>query len=376
MYYYNQRFATHEENAFLHTLRSDIDYSILTHLVDVLGSRLLDDESKKMFHPLLQSSQQLLGRYKDENLLSLHPSQIQEMLIERQLQGKSLAEPVMREEEHVIYEAITRRYDYYAFLRMYKFDAKRIRNEYNVQQRKLRAERRRIDNQKWLEETFEERRNQILVNIRAIAENYKGKVSHALYRRKYPYSGSAVEIKELFGDWNQALNEAGVKEIMDRFEALAATKEEDPDIVHLKEGTNGDFYYISYSYNNQTNFGFISKNVLKTLPPAQPLKPVPPPVNYNEFLLYSNDGRTYLGKLNSNSYDTESVCNQNGTYGSKYSSYSIWNQYGTYGSEYSSDSAFNPYATKPPIIISNGKVIGYLTVNNFLPKSDKPLRHL
>ncbi|WP_411504912.1 hypothetical protein [Brevibacillus centrosporus] len=93
-------------------------------------------------------------------------------------------------------------------------------------------------------------------------------------------------------------------------------------------GTNGDFYYISYSYNNQTNFGFISKNVLKTLPPTQPVKPIPPPVNYNEFLLYSNDGRTYLGKLNSNSYDTESVCNQYGTYGSKYSSFSIWNQYG------------------------------------------------
>ncbi|CAI8946086.1 hypothetical protein EMIT07CA2_550079 [Brevibacillus sp. IT-7CA2] len=235
MRYYNQRFANDEENTILRTLRSDIDYSILTHLVDALGTPLLDDESKRMLDPLLQSSKQLLEVYKNENLLSLQPGLIQEMLIERQLQGKSLAEPVMREEELVIYEAITRRYDYYVFLRMYKFDANRIRHEYKVQQRKLKAERRRIDNQKWLEETYEERRNLILDNIKALAENYTGKLSHALYRRKYPNSGSAVEIKELFGGWNQALNEAGVKEMMDEFEVLEAAQEEGPEIVHLKE---------------------------------------------------------------------------------------------------------------------------------------------
>ncbi|WP_103109541.1 hypothetical protein [Brevibacillus reuszeri] len=235
MYYYNQRFATDKENAILHTLRSDIDYSILTHLVDTLGTPLLDDESKSMLGPFLQCSQQLLEVYKNENLLSLQPGRIQQFLFERQQQGKSLAEAVMREEELVIYEAITRRCDYYVFLRMYKFDVERIKNEYNVQQRKLRAEQRRIDNQKWLEETYDERRSEILGNIKALAENYKGKVSHALYRRKYPYSGSAVEIKELFGDWNQALSESGVKEIMDRFEALASAKEEDPEIVNLKE---------------------------------------------------------------------------------------------------------------------------------------------
>ena len=52
--------------------------------------------------------------------------------------------------------------------------------------------------------------------------------------------------------------------------------------------------------------------------------------------LYSNDGRVYLGKLVTNKYDTDSIWNEYGTYGSQYSSNSIWNEYGTYGSAYSS----------------------------------------
>lgn len=58
--------------------------------------------------------------------------------------------------------------------------------------------------------------------------------------------------------------------------------------------------------------------------------------------IYSRDGK-YLGNLNSNRYDPNSVSNPYGRYGSKYSSDSINNPYGRYGSEYSSDSANNPY---------------------------------
>ncbi|HAN20130.1 MAG TPA: hypothetical protein DCP51_00380 [Clostridiales bacterium] len=65
--------------------------------------------------------------------------------------------------------------------------------------------------------------------------------------------------------------------------------------------------------------------------------------------LYSYDGK-YLGKLNSNKYDPESVSNTYGRYGSSYSSDSINNQYGKYGSPYSSESVNNPYATRSPRI--------------------------
>lgn len=66
--------------------------------------------------------------------------------------------------------------------------------------------------------------------------------------------------------------------------------------------------------------------------------------------IYAADG-TYLGRLNSNRYDTESVSNPYGIYGSKYSSTSINNPYSTYGSPYSSQSATNPYTTTPPRVI-------------------------
>ena len=63
--------------------------------------------------------------------------------------------------------------------------------------------------------------------------------------------------------------------------------------------------------------------------------------------IYSADG-TYLGKLNANKYDAESIANPYGQSGSKYSSTSINNPYSAYGAKYSSQSATNPYTTTPP----------------------------
>lgn len=60
-----------------------------------------------------------------------------------------------------------------------------------------------------------------------------------------------------------------------------------------------------------------------------------------------SDGQ-YLGRLNANKYDPQSVSNPYGKYGSPYSSTSINNPYSKYGSPYSSSSATNPYATKAP----------------------------
>ncbi|MEJ8304336.1 hypothetical protein [Saccharibacillus sacchari] len=85
-----------------------------------------------------------------------------------------------------------------------------------------------------------------------------------------------------------------------------------------------------------------------------------------EFEVYSNDGTEFLGTLSTNRYDSDSIFNKYGSYGSKYSSTSIWDPYGTYGSKYSIDSAFNKYSTSPPIIVYNGQVIAYVSVNKYL----------
>jgi hypothetical protein len=66
--------------------------------------------------------------------------------------------------------------------------------------------------------------------------------------------------------------------------------------------------------------------------------------------LMSPDG-TYLGELNDNKYDPDSISNPYGKYGSPYSEDSVNNPYGKYGSPYSNKSFRNPYATEAPIVI-------------------------
>lgn len=59
--------------------------------------------------------------------------------------------------------------------------------------------------------------------------------------------------------------------------------------------------------------------------------------------IYSADGK-YLGNLNTNQYDPNSVSNPYGRYGNPYSPDSINNRYGQYGNPYSPNSVTNPYA--------------------------------
>ena len=66
-------------------------------------------------------------------------------------------------------------------------------------------------------------------------------------------------------------------------------------------------------------------------------------------MIRGKDGE-YLGRLNKNKFDPDSVANPFGRYGSKFSPDSINNPYGTYGSRYSPYSATNPYAVEAPKI--------------------------
>jgi hypothetical protein len=79
--------------------------------------------------------------------------------------------------------------------------------------------------------------------------------------------------------------------------------------------------------------------------------------------IYGQDGQ-YLGDI-TGQYNTNSIFNSYGTYGSSYSSTSIWTTYGNYGSSYGSYSAFNSFTTTPPIIYKNSVALGYLTTNSY-----------
>ena len=88
-----------------------------------------------------------------------------------------------------------------------------------------------------------------------------------------------------------------------------------------------------------------------------------------------SDHDVYLGKINASRYDSESIWNPYGTYGSKYNSKSIWNEYGRYGGKYSAYSPFNPYASHPPVLVdSRGNFYGYFTANKYkIKRSDYSL---
>ena len=78
----------------------------------------------------------------------------------------------------------------------------------------------------------------------------------------------------------------------------------------------------------------------------------------------------YLGRYSTNRYDSDSVSNPYGQYGSSYSSKSINNPYGQYGSPYSSKSANNPYTTSAPKLYSrDGKYLGKVSKNRYDPDS-------
>ncbi|MDP3836427.1 MAG: hypothetical protein Q8Q82_20945 [Hydrogenophaga sp.] len=88
-------------------------------------------------------------------------------------------------------------------------------------------------------------------------------------------------------------------------------------------------------------------------------------------LIAQDDKNTFLGKI-VNSYDSESIFNEFGTYGSEFNSSSIWNQFATFGSEFSSYSPHNSFTSTPPMIIKNRKILGYLTANKSIKSSISP----
>ena len=91
---------------------------------------------------------------------------------------------------------------------------------------------------------------------------------------------------------------------------------------------------------------------------------------FAEINLYSD--KKFIGCLDCGRYDSDSICNEYGSYGSKYSSDSVFNEYGTYGSKYSSSSPWNKYSSSddvPKAIDSQGNFYGYFTINKYRSNS-------
>ena len=82
------------------------------------------------------------------------------------------------------------------------------------------------------------------------------------------------------------------------------------------------------------------------------------------YLLAANE--QFLGRITTNRYDTSSILNQYGPFGSRYSQTSIFNPYSPYGSKYGQYSVNNPYCQAPPTLVINGRKVGVVTRNRLL----------
>jgi hypothetical protein len=78
-------------------------------------------------------------------------------------------------------------------------------------------------------------------------------------------------------------------------------------------------------------------------------------------IVVADDG-TFLGVVDNNAYNSDSICNKYGVYGSSYG-IGIFNKYGLYSSEYSTTGAYSETAQRPPLLIKDGQVVALVTKN-------------
>jgi hypothetical protein len=89
-----------------------------------------------------------------------------------------------------------------------------------------------------------------------------------------------------------------------------------------------------------------------------------------ELLLFGGDDHdVFLGCLTCSKYNSSSVWNAYGPYGSEYSAGSIWNAYGAYGSQYRQGSPWNAYSSAAPVVVDReGRFYGYFSANTYHAK--------
>ena len=82
------------------------------------------------------------------------------------------------------------------------------------------------------------------------------------------------------------------------------------------------------------------------------------------YLIAADD--QFLGNITDNAYDSNSLLNTYGPYGSPYSPTSIFNMYSPYGSPYGQFSLRNSYSTQPPKLFLNGRFRGNVSENQYI----------
>lgn len=89
---------------------------------------------------------------------------------------------------------------------------------------------------------------------------------------------------------------------------------------------------------------------------ATPLKAV---AETKALLLFDGEtGQEFAGCLNCNRYNSASICNRYGDFGSRYSDTSIWSRYGEFGGRYEDNSPWARYGEGLRVVDNDGNYYG------------------
>lgn len=78
-----------------------------------------------------------------------------------------------------------------------------------------------------------------------------------------------------------------------------------------------------------------------------------------ELLLHDGEtGRTFAGCLNCSRFNSESVCNRYGDFGSRFSDTSIWSRFGQFGGRFETNSPWSRYGEGLRVTDSEGNYYG------------------
>jgi hypothetical protein len=85
-------------------------------------------------------------------------------------------------------------------------------------------------------------------------------------------------------------------------------------------------------------------------------------IQTDKLIIMADDG-TFLGRVSTDEYATDSISNSVGRHGSEVRRESVFNEVGRYGSSVSSESANNDIASNPPKLLYKGEFVAYLSAN-------------
>jgi len=84
--------------------------------------------------------------------------------------------------------------------------------------------------------------------------------------------------------------------------------------------------------------------------------------------------RVFLGTINANQFDSDSIVNSFGDHGSEFGSRSVFNRFSKYGDSVSNLSAFCSLASEPPRLFVGDRFVAYVTRNSIMIPAIDPLQ--